>query len=587
MSKTQSRQAIEEIPKHLKAYTTEQDYSLYTARDHAGWRFIMKLSEQFFASTAHAKYLDGLKETGITIEQIPDVKVMDEKMKKIGWRAVAVAGFIPPAQFLEFMALGIMPIACEFRKIENLAYTPAPDIVHEAAGHAPIVADDEYNDYVRAYGDVAVKAIFSKKDIDLFVAIRNLSDIKEKPQSTEEEIAQAHKNFEDTYAKLDYLSEATELARMSWWTVEYGLVGSLDNYKIYGAGLLSSLGESYNCLSPKVKKIPFTLDCIKQSYDITKAQPQLFVAPSFGQMRKILEEYAETMAYKLGGMKGLAKAKIAATTTTSEFENGLQISGTLEDFSMNENEDIEYIHYKGPLQLSINNKEIENRPSETLASYMMSPLGKILKVSADNIEVNIQSDKDWEQYTGKTLEIVYQEITASGILASTQIDSQGRVLFLELANMKLKRGEQHLSETMPRSFVILAEKVVSVFGNAADRARYLEVSGEEEYNSNNHVSNLTPETEEIISLYQKVRDFRSSQSNDFSQLNDTVELLQTKYPKEWLLRWELLEVASQATVKPNWAKLIMEELILLKNESNDIEEMINRGFNFLKSRSEN
>jgi len=185
------RQALSEIPEHLKPFIAHQDASLYTPIDHASWRYILRISRRFFSEHAHAKYLRGLEETGISHERIPLVSEMDEKLKRFGWRAVPVSGFIPPSVFMEFQSLGILPIACEMRTLEHLAYTPAPDIVHEAAGHAPIIADPEYSQYLRNYGEVSRKAIFSSQDIKLFEAIRDLSDIKEDPRSTSDDVARA------------------------------------------------------------------------------------------------------------------------------------------------------------------------------------------------------------------------------------------------------------------------------------------------------------------------------------------------------------------------------------------------------------
>ena len=92
---------------------------------------------------------------------------------------------------MEFQSLGILPIAADMRTIEHLTYTPAPDIVHEAAGHAPILINEEYGNYIKEYGNIASKAIMSKEDLDLYDAIRELSDIKESPVSTDKDIENA------------------------------------------------------------------------------------------------------------------------------------------------------------------------------------------------------------------------------------------------------------------------------------------------------------------------------------------------------------------------------------------------------------
>ena len=95
----------------------------------------MDISIPFFKKHAHSSYFEGLNKTGITFNKIPSIKDMNEKMSRIGWGAVPVRGFIPPWAFMEFQALGVLPIACDIRNSENLTYTPAPDIIHESAGH--------------------------------------------------------------------------------------------------------------------------------------------------------------------------------------------------------------------------------------------------------------------------------------------------------------------------------------------------------------------------------------------------------------------------------------------------------------------
>jgi phenylalanine-4-hydroxylase len=320
------------LPSYLRPYVATQRMDLYTPMDHAAWRFILRLSQKFFAKHAHASYLRGLEQTGISTDRIPTITEMDEKLQRFGWRAIPICGFIPPAAFMEFLSLGILPIACDMRKLENLSYTPAPDIVHEAAGHAPIIEDPGYADYLHAYGEISQKAIFSSEDMNLYLAIRRLSDIKEDPASTSAQIADAQAHLDETARGVTYVSEAMQLARMSWWTIEYGLVGSLAEPKLYGAGLLSSLSESFHALDPEVQKVPLTVDCIETSYDITKPQPQLFVAQDFASMKRILRELEARMAFRLGGVEGLARAKRAQTVNTVEFENGIQVSGKLVDW---------------------------------------------------------------------------------------------------------------------------------------------------------------------------------------------------------------------------------------------------------------
>jgi phenylalanine-4-hydroxylase len=340
--------AIEKIPKHLHKYIVEQNYDRYTYEDQEVWRFVMRQLKSFLIKNAHAAYEKGLSLTGISVEEIPKISVMDDKLKKFGWRAVPVSGFIPPAAFMEFQAHGILPIASDMRTIEHILYTPAPDIVHEAAGHAPILIDPEFSQYLKNYAEVASKSIISSEDLNLYEAIRNLSDIKESTQSNKSDIDLAETNLKTAISNMTYVSEAQLLGRMNWWTAEYGLIGELENPKIFGAGLLSSIGESRLALK-KPKLIPLDIECLNYSYDITEPQPQLFVAQDFKSLNLVLNELANSLAYKKGGLEGLEKAKQSKTVCTVITNSNLSYSGILLDYKISSDQIIK-LNFKGPVQ---------------------------------------------------------------------------------------------------------------------------------------------------------------------------------------------------------------------------------------------
>ncbi|GAK93776.1 phenylalanine-4-hydroxylase [Nonlabens ulvanivorans] len=255
---------LERLPPHLKQFIKPQNYELYTYQDQAVWRHVMRKNVDFLSKVAHGSYLDGLKKTGISIDNIPSMYGMNRILKEIGWAAVAVDGFIPPAAFMEFQAYKILVIAADIRKLDNIEYTPAPDIIHEAAGHAPIIASPDYAEYLRRFGEIGSKAISSAHDHEMYEAVRKISILKEtrsEKQNPEldSEIAAAEAEIERLQNKKVEPSEMSLIRNLHWWTVEYGLVGTLDHPKLYGAGLLSSLGESKSCLEPEVEKRPYTL----------------------------------------------------------------------------------------------------------------------------------------------------------------------------------------------------------------------------------------------------------------------------------------------------------------------------------------
>ncbi len=173
----------EKLPKHLHKFIVRQPYSAYTAQNQAVWRYVMRLNIRTLKHRAHESYSDGLKKTGIDENAIPEMEGMNRILKNIGWAAVAVDGFIPPNAFMEFQAYNVLVISSDIRTIDHINYTPAPDIIHEAAGHAPIIANPEYSEYLRRLGEIGCKAISSPKDDAMYEAIRILSILKENPNS--------------------------------------------------------------------------------------------------------------------------------------------------------------------------------------------------------------------------------------------------------------------------------------------------------------------------------------------------------------------------------------------------------------------
>jgi len=259
----------------------------------------MRNNIEFLKIHAHETYLEGLTKTGISANEIPSMYGMNRILQEIGWAAAAVDGLIPPAAFMEFQAYNVLVIASDIRSQNNIEYTPAPDIIHETAGHAPILANAEYSEYLRRFGMIGSKAITSKHDDALFQAVRKLSILKESKNSSQKEIDAAEAEIEYLQNLNGELSEMAMVRNLHWWSVEYGLIGTLTDFKLYGAGLLSSIGESKWCLSEKVKKLDYTIEAAYQSFDVTKPQPQLFglvarLPTTISVVREAVHEAPET-----------------------------------------------------------------------------------------------------------------------------------------------------------------------------------------------------------------------------------------------------------------------------------------------------
>ena len=318
---------VANLPLHLRKYIVEQEYDKYTPINHAVWRYVMRQNYSYLKNIAYYPYIPGLKKAGLTIDKIPSLQEINDALTEIRWGAVTVDGFIPPAAFMEFQAYCVLVIAADIRQLEHIEYTSAPDIIHESAGHAPIISDTKYNQYLSYLGKIGTKALFSSKDYELYESIRALSILKEMPNVDKEDLAKAEALVLYNQQNLGTPSEMALLSRLQWWSVEYGLIGDINNPKIYGAGLLSSIGESASCMQPEVRKITYTIDALKVGYDITKEQPQLFVTPTFQNLIDVLAQFESTMAYRVGGLESILKAIECKNICTATFSSGLQTSG--------------------------------------------------------------------------------------------------------------------------------------------------------------------------------------------------------------------------------------------------------------------
>ncbi|WP_413558865.1 aromatic amino acid hydroxylase [Bdellovibrio sp. HCB209] len=533
------------LPPHLRKYVVEQHYEKYTPIDQAVWRYILRQLRSFLSKNAHESYVEGLSKTGISVERIPRIEEISVKLKEFGWRALPVSGFIPPAAFMELQSLGVLPIASDMRSIDHLLYTPAPDIVHEAAGHAPILIQPEFAEYLRQYAQVAKKAILSREDLNLYEAIRELSDLKEMPGATTEQIKAAEAHLDKVSKSISHVSEASELGRMNWWTAEYGLIGTLDNPKIFGAGLLSSVGESKWCLSQKVKKIPLTVECIKQGYDITEPQPQLFVTPDFETLVKVLNQMADQMAFRLGGLEGLNKAIEAQSVNTAELSSGIQISGQIIEAITDAARKVAYLRLQGPSQLSFKDKQLAGHDKSYHLHGFGTPVGYLkeypTKEPAD-LTRSEWADIGVEIGRAARLEFVSGVVVTGTLKSMTVLD--GKTVLLSLNDAKAEyQGRILFDPTWGMYDMALGATVPSVFGGPADREAYGET--EDFVAKRVPTPNYKPEELKLHKQYGLMREIREKniQGSDLEKsLSEVLANHDKEFPQDWLLRLEALEV---------------------------------------------
>lgn len=566
---------LNKLPKHLLQYTVKQNYASYTAQNHAVWRYVMRLNTQNLKDKAHQSYLKGLAETGISIEKIPSIDEMNTRLAKLGWAAVAVDGFIPPNAFMEFQAHHVLVIACDIRNINHISYTPAPDIIHEAAGHAPIIANPEYAEYLRRFGEIGNKAISSAQDFELYNAIRLLSILKEDPNASNSEIEKAEASVISIQKSIDELSEMAQIRNLHWWTVEYGLIGTLQNPKIYGAGLLSSIGESKSCLKDQVKKIPYSIEAAKQNFDITKPQPQLFVTPDFAHLSLVLEEFANKMALRKGGLKGLNKLIQSKNIGTIELSTGLQISGVFSQVIKDENDKILYFNTQSQTALSYRDKELINHGTDYHKDGFGSPIGKLKGI---NLAIEDMYPNDLEAYgiyEGKVVNLRFEGgIHVSGEIITGIRNLQGKILLISFKNCRVTYGDEVLFHPDWGIYdMAVGKRVLSAFsGPAASNSfeNFTAISSEK-----THSITYSNDERRLHELYQTIRDCREQGIYSIDSLQDIFQELIETYPKEWLLILELYELSSKLK-NPSFKNSVLE-VLQKKKSSKKLTKLIEDG----------
>ena len=510
---------------------------------------------------------------------------MNRILKDIGWAAVSVDGFIPPNAFMEFQAYNTLVIAADIRTIDHIEYTPAPDIIHEAAGHAPIIANPEYAEYLRRFGEIGSKAISSAKDYELYEAIRHLSIIKEDPNTAPSEIQKAEKDIEMVSANMGEPSEMSKIRNMHWWTVEYGLIGDINSPKIYGAGLLSSIGESKWCMGDQVRKLEYTIRASDVSFDITKPQPQLFVTPDFAHLSFVLEEFANKMALRKGGLKGVKKLIDSRELGTVEMSTGIQISGKFVEVIEDEQRRPLYIKTSGQTALAYKNKELIGHDKEYHKDGFGSPVGKLKGI---NLAIEDMSPTDLEAYgiyEGRTTKLQFEGgIVVEGEIITGKRNLQGKVILISFRNCTVTFGDQVLFHPSWGIYdMSVGESIISAYSGIADPNAYgltYEIPKEK-----THKIHYSAKEEQLFSYYALVADLRRSGNIDLEVLTEVFSELTKDFPQDWLLVLEIFELihTNKTARLTKDVKVYLEKL----SEQESLKDLIQDGIQLLRSLNSN
>ncbi len=243
MIETEGMTIAAEAPEARGDYVIEQGWAKYGELDHAIWRRLFERQSKLLPGRACGEYLRGLRDLGVAADGIPNFERLSEILgRTTGWRIVAVPGLVPDDVFFQHLADRRFPATNWIRRPEQMDYLQEPDVFHDIFGHVPMLMNPVFADYMQAYGRGGLKAL----------ALRALN----------------------------------KLARLYWYTVEFGLIRTPEGLRIYGSGIVSSHGESLYCLGdPKPHRILFDLmRVMRTQYRIDDFQECYFVIDSFDQL---------------------------------------------------------------------------------------------------------------------------------------------------------------------------------------------------------------------------------------------------------------------------------------------------------------
>lgn len=574
----ESNPLIDRLPQHLKQFIKPQDYSDYTPINQAVWRYVMRKNVDYLGKVAHESYLDGLRQTGIDIDNIPNMYGMNRILQEIGWAAVAVDGFIPPSAFMEFQAYNVLVIASDIRQLEHIEYTPAPDIIHEGAGHAPIIANPEYAEYLRRFGEIGCKAISSARDYEMYEAVRLLSILKEAEDTSEDEIKKAEDQVDYLQNNMGELSEMSKIRNLHWWTVEYGLIGTVENPKIYGAGLLSSIGESAWCMTDNVKKIPYDISAADQSFDITKPQPQLYVTQNFAELNQVLEEFANSMALRTGGISSIKKLINSRSLGTIELSTGLQISGVFTNVIEYENKPV-YVQTAGKTALSYREKELVSHGTEYHAEGFGSPIGKLKGINLAIEDMSPRDLKAYDIYEGKHITLEFEgDVKVSGEIITGTRNIQGKILLIKFKNCTVTHGNTLLfSPDWGIYDMAVGKEIISGFSGPADINSFDMISHVP--SSKTIKQKKSEERQELENLYSNIREIRENDKAGIT-LRDAFAAVSVNHPNDWLLSVEIAELAFKSHNNELLDK-VTNHLENLKQRRPEVAHLISNGLDLI------
>lgn len=259
---------IEEAQSRHQLYIF-QPYDLYSAENHEAWRKLFARMQPRWERYANEHFLAGIASLCLDPERVPKLEDVNQFLSPLtGFKARAVSGYVPAFQFFNSLRNREFPTTITIRRSDKLDYLPEPDIFHDIAGHVPMHTDKAFADTLVKFGECAQTA------------------------------AEIGAGIKDDAVRIHRLTSIIKaMARFFWFTIEFGLMKSGNEMKVYGSGLLSSFGEIQHSIeSPEVQRYPIQLEwVINQYFEIDHYQPLLFYVDSFDHLFSLVDDLEKWM----------------------------------------------------------------------------------------------------------------------------------------------------------------------------------------------------------------------------------------------------------------------------------------------------
>lgn len=531
---------LDKLPEHLKAYIAPQDYSRYTAMDQAVWRYTLRRNLAHLVKTTHASYPIGLRKAGISADSIPHLYGPQRILKDLEWAAVCVNTELPFSIAMEFLAHRVLVVGARARNLAHINRAAGADILLGAAGHAPMLSNPDYAQYLQQLGHLGTKALSTPADHQLHASRAHLKLLVQK-RGTPQEIALAKARVEQVQHSITEASEMAQLQNLLGWTMEFGMMGTVKNPKLFGATLLSSVGNGKGYLQEIIMKQPLSIEAAHTHFNPLVKQDQLFVTPNFAHLGQVLEELAQTMALRTGGMAGLQKLLKSEALGTLELNTGLQISGHFEEVLEHQGKPI-YVKTAGPTALANRERELIGHGTHRHPNGYGSPMGR-LKGSITPIEDMGPRDlKAYGIYEGEQVKLEFEGgLHVSGRVASLTRNLQGKLMLVTFTDCTvLHQGKPLFLPEWGVFDMAIGSQIQSVFNGPADPNSFepIPTIALDKEKEKGH----PPQQTGLNQLYEWVREYRTG-TNTMTSRHKIFKTLKEHHPEDWLLPIELYELA--------------------------------------------